>query len=113
MTDVAASVAIGPSYKSGHFAFISAAGFWCGLDRCVGEQSENVAGRWLSVLCPLCGPLCHVDPRRRDVLWQHYHDVQLPYCVRLVPFNFSNLGVQSSDNKRLSYDLNDLIQITR
>ena len=62
-----------------------AADSWHALVRCVGEHSENVAGRLLNALCPLRDRLCHDVRRRHDEISLHSRDVRLPYYVRLEP----------------------------
>ena len=61
----------------------SAADFLRVLARCIGGHSENVAGRWLNVLCPWRGRSYHAAQPQRDEIWRHSRVVQLPYCVRL------------------------------
>ena len=68
---------------------ISVADSWYALVRCVGEHSENVAGRSLNALCPLRDRLCHDVRLRRDGIWRRSRDARLPYCARLEPLNFS------------------------
>ena len=63
--------------------FTSAVDSWSAPGPCVGRPSENVAGRWLSVLWPLRDRSCHVVRPQRDGIWQRSRDVQLLYCVRL------------------------------
>ena len=63
--------------------FISVADSWRVLARCVAERSGKVVERWLNVLCPWRGRSYHAARPRRDEIWRHSRDVQLPYCVRL------------------------------
>jgi hypothetical protein len=69
--------------------FISAVGSWSEPARYDGGHFGNVAGRLLSVLCPWRGRLFHDVRPRRGGIWLRFRDVQLLYCARLEPWDFS------------------------